>query len=294
MSYHVEFNNVSKKFKNFEAIKEVSFKLEHGKTYGLIGRNGAGKTTLLSLLASFQLPSSGQISVNGEDPFENRRIMSEINFVYEVDYSNEYDTVTDYLEATESYRPNFDQEYANKLVELFELPLDKPIRDFSTGMQSALNIILGFASRCPITIFDEVYLGMDAPSRELFYQEVIEEQNRNPRILILSTHLVSEMDYLFDHVLILNRGEMMIDESFDQVIQRGASITGDAGVVDAFAAPFNILNSQQLGRTKSVMVYGEINAEKQIEAKRLDLEIGPLALQDLFIHLTKKERSHEA
>lgn len=294
MSYQVEFNHVSKRFKDFEALKNVSFTLENGKTYGLIGRNGAGKTTLLSMLASFQLPDSGQISVNGEDPFENRHIMPAINFVYEVDYSNEYDTVKDYLQTAERYRPNFDQEYANELVELFELPLDKPVKNFSNGMQSSLNIVLGFASRCPITIFDEVYLGMDAPSRELFYQEVVEEQNRNPRILILSTHLVSEMDYLFDHVLILNRGELVVDESFDQIIERGASITGDAPIVDDFAASFQILNSQQLGRTKSVMVYGAIDQDKQIEAKRLDLEIGPLALQDLFIHLTKKERSHDA
>lgn len=294
MNYHIEFNKVSKRFKDLEAVKDVTFRLEHGKTYGLIGRNGAGKTTLLSLLASFQLPSSGKISVNGENPFENRRIMPDINFIYEVDYSDEYDTVKGYLQTAERYRPYFDPEYANKLVELFELPLDEPVKNFSNGMQSALNIVLGLASRCPITIFDEVYLGMDAPSRELFYQEVIEEQNRNPRILILSTHLVSEMDYLFDHVLILNHGEMIIDESFDQIIERGASITGDALVIDDFTKGFNILNRQQLGRTKSVMVYGEIDQEMQNEAKRLDLEFGPLALQDLFIHLTKKERSHEA
>lgn len=294
MTYDVKFENVSIGYQNFKALKDVSFSLEYGKIYGLIGRNGAGKTTLLSLLASFQLPTSGKITVGGENPFENRKIMPQINFVYEVDYKYEEDTVTKYLEVAQRYRPNFDRDYANQLTDLFELPLDKPIRLFSNGMKSALNIVLGFASKCPITIFDEVYLGMDAPSRELFYEELIEEQSRNPRIFILSTHLVSEMDYLFDHVLVLNRGELIIDESFDQVIERGVSITGDALAVDDFAKTFKILNSQQLGGTKSVMVYGEINEAKQREATQLDLDIGPLALQDLFIHLTKKEQSHEA
>lgn len=294
MSLDVVFQNVSKTYQDFQALDHVSFALTPGKTYGLIGRNGAGKTTLLSLLASFQLPTSGQIKVDGEDPFENSRIMPEINFVYEADYSDEYETLKDYLHYAGRYRPNFDQEYAQKLVDLFELPLDKSIKEFSKGMQSALNIVLGFASRCPITIFDEVYLGMDAPNRELFYQEIIEEQSRRPRTLILSTHLVSEMDYLFDHVLILDRGRLIIDESFDQIIQRGISITGDAANVDTFAAELNILNSQQLGGTKSVMVYGEIDAAKRMEAKKLQLDIGPLALQDLFIHLTKKERSYES
>ncbi|WP_440896488.1 ABC transporter ATP-binding protein [Amphibacillus sp. Q70] len=294
MSLDVIFENVSKSYRDFQALDHVSFALTPGKTYGLIGRNGAGKTTLLSLLASFQLPTSGQIKVGGEEPFENSQIMPEINFVYEADYSDEYETMKDYLQYVGRYRPNFDQDYAQKLVELFELPQDKPIKEFSKGMQSALNIVLGFASRCPITIFDEVYLGMDAPNRELFYQEIIEEQSRHPRTLILSTHLVSEMDYLFDHVLILDRGRLIIDEAFDQIIQRGVSITGDASNVDTFATELNILNSQQLGGTKSIMVYGEMDEAKQQEAKTLGLEIGPLALQDLFIHLTKKERSYES
>ncbi|GMA09385.1 ABC transporter [Tetragenococcus halophilus subsp. flandriensis] len=293
MSLDVVFQNVSKIYKNYQALDQVSFSLMPGKTYGLIGRNGAGKTTLLSLLASFQLPSSGQINVDGKEPFENAHLMSKINFVYETDYGDEHETVESYLADAEHYRPNFDYEYAQKLVERFDLPLDKPVNEFSTGMQSALNIVLGFASRCPITIFDEVYLGMDAPNRELFYQEIIEEQSRRPRTLILSTHLVSEMDYLFDHVLILDQGQLIIDEAFDQITQHGVSITGDAKNIDIIATNLNVLNSQQLGGTKSIMVYGEIDEAKQMEAKELDLEIGPLALQDLFIHLTKKERSYE-
>lgn len=294
MTKIIKFNKVSKKYNDFKALDNVSFTLEHGKVYGLIGRNGAGKTTLLSLLASFDQPTSGGITVDGENPFENNRIMPKINFVYETDYSDEYDTVASYLDIGEQYRPNFDRAYAEKLIDLFELPLDKQIKNFSKGMQSALNIVLGFASKCPITIFDEVYLGMDAPNRELFYQELIEEQNRSPRTFILSTHLVSEMDYLFDHVLILNQGQIIIDGPIDEITERGVTITGDAENVDQFSLGLNILNSQQLGGTKSVILYGNLSDEKQVEARALDLTIGPIALQDLFIHITKKERSHES
>ncbi|AKL96575.1 ABC-type multidrug transport system, ATpase component [Clostridium aceticum] len=294
MNLDVTFTNVSLKYKDFEALKDISFSLSQGKIYGLIGRNGAGKTTLLSLLASYQAPTSGKIKVGGEDPFENSKIMPHINFVYETDYGDEYEPVSAYFEFAERYRPNFDLDYAKELAALFKVPLDKPIKEFSSGMQSALNITLGLASRCAITIFDEVYLGMDAPSRQLFYKEVLEDQARYPRIMILSTHLVSEMEYLFDHVLILDHGSLLIDEAFDEIISRGASVTGNAKEVDAFVQYMNKLNTQQLGGTKSVMVYENIDDSIRLKAEKQGLEIGPVSLQELFIHLTEKEGSNES
>lgn len=294
MNLDVEFKNVSLKYRDFIALKDISFSLSQGKIYGLIGRNGAGKTTLLSLLASYQAPTSGKIKVGGEDPFENSKIMPHINFVYESDYGDEYESVLAYFQFAERYRPNFNIDYAKELAAQFKLPLDKPIKEFSSGMQSALNITLGLASRAAITIFDEVYLGMDAPTRQLFYKAVLEDQARYPRIMILSTHLVSEMEYLFDHVLILNRGSLLIDKDFDEIIDSGASVTGNAQEVDRFVQNMIKLNTQQLGGTKSVMVYGEIDDSTRIKAQNQGLEIGPVSLQELFIHLTEEEVSNES
>ncbi|WP_416151903.1 ATP-binding cassette domain-containing protein [Salipaludibacillus sp. HK11] len=289
MNYDVDVNQISLKYKKFEALKDLTFKLEYGKIYGLIGRNGAGKTSFLSLLASYQEPTEGTITIAGEIPFENANMMPHVSFTHETDYADEYEPITDYLEAAERYRPNFDPEYADKLIKLFKLPLDKPIKELSSGMQSALNVTLGLANRSPITIFDEVYLGMDAPTRELFYKELLDEQSRHPRTMILSTHLVSEMDYLFDDVLILDRGKLLLHESFEALISRGATITGASKNVDTFTSEMEKLNTQQLGDTRSVMVYGEISDAKQFEADQIGLEIGPVSLQELFIHLTREE-----
>ncbi|MCK0471053.1 ATP-binding cassette domain-containing protein [Halalkalibacter sp. APA_J-10(15)] len=293
MNLNVKATNLSLQYKEFEALKDVSFSLEQGKIYGLIGRNGAGKTTLLSILSSFMERSSGTLEIGGEDPFENRRIMPHVNFVYETDYSEEYEPIKRYFDFAERYRLTFDREYAKDLAARFKLPLDKPIKKLSSGMQSALNVTIGLASRSPITIFDESYRGMDAPTRELFYKEVLEEQARHPRIMILSTHLVSEMDYLFDHVLILDRGALLVDEPYDEIISRGASITGEANNVDQFVNGMNQLSRKQLGSTKSVMVYGELTEKEVRLAEELGLEIGPVSLQELFIHLTEEEGHHE-
>lgn len=289
MNLDVNLKNLSLKYGDFTALQDISFSLSPQKIYGLIGRNGAGKTSLLALLASFRAPTSGTISIGGEDPFENAKIMRQVSFAYNREYTDDDKPGKAYLEMSQRYRPNFDMDYARELAKRFGLPLDKRVKKLSRGMQSALDATLGLANRAPVSIFDEVYLSMDPPSRKIFYQEIIEDQDRFPRLMILSTHLVSEMEYLFDHVLILDQGRLVIDEDFETVINRGAAVTGPSAEVDAFVKDKKQLSSKQLGPTKSVMIYESISEAQRVEAQKRDLEIGPVSLQELFIHLTEKE-----
>lgn len=288
MASKIEVKNVTLKFGKFEALKDISLTLEAGKIHGLIGRNGAGKTSLLSLLAAFREPTQGKVEVDGETVFENPENMQQVSFIYEKDYADEYETIPALLEFSERYRPNYDKEYASHLLKRFKLPLDKPVHKLSKGMQSALNVVIGLAGRTPVTIFDEAYLGMDAPAREIFYQEVLADQAEHPRTFILSTHLVSEMDYLFDNVIIIDQGRLLLDEEYETLSGQGVSITGAADQVDAFVAGMKVLNEQRLGGTKSVMVYGTLSEQNQFTAQEQGLEIGPVSLQDLFIHLTEE------
>lgn len=287
--YTIEANNLSLKYKKFEALKNISFTLKDEKIYGLLGRNGAGKTSLLTLLSAFRKPSSGKLTICGEDNYENAKIMKSISFHYEKNYSEETSTVRKMLKDVESYRENYDKEYALRLAEMFELPIDKPVSKLSKGKQSAFEVTMGLASRCPVTIFDESYLSMDAPTRVQFYNEVLESQSREPRIFILSTHLVSEMDYLFDEVLILHEGKLLVHEEYEALISRGMTVTGTAEKTDEFARGVKVLNQQKLGNTKAVAVYDENIQKLEAKAKSLGLEVGPISLQDLFIYITEKE-----
>lgn len=283
----VTFDKVTVKFGDFTALNNLSFTLQGGRIHGLLGRNGAGKSTLLALLASFMEPTSGSISVGGASPFENEAVMEQVTMVFDMDYRNESETVKGMLEAAERYRPNYDAGFAAKLVELFDLPLKKPIRQLSRGKQAAFNVTMGLANRSPLTIYDEAYLGMDAPTRDLFYRELLEDQSVNPRTILFSTHYVSEMDYLFDEVLILDQGGLVVQEPYDTLVNKGVTITGAASAVDEFAQGLKLLGTQQLGGTKSVTVYGELTEGQRLTAKRQWLETGPVSLQDLFIHLTQ-------
>ncbi|GAB3798569.1 ATP-binding cassette domain-containing protein [Virgibacillus kimchii] len=290
---NVKADHLGLHFGKQKALQEVTFEIAEKKIYGLLGRNGAGKTSLLSILASFREPTAGTVTINGEIPFENDKIMQQVAFLYDKDYQDETGNVINVLQGIQHYRPYFDMAYAEYLVERFKLDRKKPIKKFSKGKQSAVNVITGLASRAPITIFDEVYLGMDAPAREIFYKELLNEQENHPRIMILSTHLVSEMDYLFDEVIILKRGEFLLQEDYDSLTSKGARITGNKELVEAFVQPKEQLSEEQLGSTKSVMIYGELSDGERKTALDQGLEVGPVSLHDLFIHLTEEENADE-
>jgi len=292
MNYAIEAKDVSVRYKDFTAIDQVSFQLAPGKIHGLLGRNGAGKTSLLSVLSAFRKTDTGNLTIDGEDPFENPRIMQDTIFIYDQhkDLEYSYDKIGETLKEMAYFRPNFDDVYALQLAEKFKLPLNKKVNQLSKGKKSAFQAIIGLASRAPLTIFDEAYLGMDAPTREIFYNEILNDQEKHPRTIIFSTHLVSETDYLFDEVLMIHNGKVLLQDTNDQVISKGFSVTGSSKQVDDFTKELEILNSQVLGGTKSVMVYGELSEQQRNAANQSGLEIGPLSLHDLFVHLTKEEK----
>ena len=279
-------SDVSVAFKSTTALKAVTTSIEAGLIYGLIGRNGAGKTTLLSLLASYRRPDSGHVAVNGGDPFEDAERMSRVHFVFARDVSDESDTVRETLEHCARYRDGFDLDYAWKLAERFGLDPKKSLSELSLGMQSAVNAIEGLASGAELTMFDEVHHGMDPQSRKLFYESLLERRETTQRTFILSTHLVSEMAYLFDHVLILDRGALIVDEPYDLVAERGVTVTGPIDAVEAFARNREVIGKQTLANTAAYVVYGALSDEERREAAASGLELNAVPFQDLFIHLT--------
>ncbi|WP_279581848.1 P-loop NTPase family protein [Fodinicola feengrottensis] len=161
------------------------------------------------------------------------------------------------------------------------------MNQLSLGKRSAARVTIALASRCPLTIFDEAYLGMDAPSRYGFYEEVLNDYLEYPRTVILSTHLIEEFGSLFEQVLIMDRGQLLVQEETDQLRERGTAITGPVEVVDRFVGGMPVLSEQTLGRTKSATVNQTLSAERRRDARAAGLDLGPVALQDLFIHLTE-------
>ncbi|MFI6868981.1 ATP-binding cassette domain-containing protein [Nocardia sp. NPDC050406] len=292
MTIRIEFDKVSVRYPRSAdtAVDGVTFSMAGPGIHGVLGRNGAGKTTLLSVLAAFRKPSAGRVLLDGEPVYENPAAMSRICLISgggdTVEHNWPEDRVADALTMAALFRPNWSAEYADELVAKFELAPRKRLSELSRGQRAQLGCVLGLASRAPVTIFDETYLGMDAPARHLFYDELLRDYDSHPRLIILSTHLIDEVAPLLEDVVILHKGRLLVHDDAETLRGRGAAVTGPADRVDAFIGDRTVLSLRELGGTKRATVHGEPWSEQSALAAGVTVE--PLALQELFVHLTTR------
>ncbi|SFI39210.1 MULTISPECIES: ATP-binding cassette domain-containing protein [unclassified Bacillus (in: firmicutes)] len=285
----INIENVSLKYGNTLALNNISLNLPEQAICGLIGRNGAGKTSLLSLLSAYRRPSSGTITISGENPYENRTIMPQIAYIY--DNQNETENalhVKDLFKITAALRPNWDAAYAEKLMKLFEIPMKKTMGALSHGMRSAVHVIIGLAGQTPITIYDEAYLGMDAAVRKLFISELLSDYTQRPKLILFSTHFINEMEGLFSEAIIINKGQVIAHDDCDTLRSKGTAVTGFSEAVDSFVNGRESLLQRTLGRQKEAVLFGELSEQDRLDAAKAGLEFSQPSLQDLFIYMTEK------
>lgn len=285
----INLENVSLKYGNTLALNNVSLKLPDQAICGVLGRNGAGKTSLLSLLCAYRKPTSGTITIFGENPYENKNIMPRIAYIYD----NQGETenafkVKDLFKIASSLRPNWNATYAVNLINLFEIPMNKTMGDLSHGKRSAVHVIIGLAGQTAITIYDEAYLGMDAAMRKLFISELLSDYMQRPKLILFSTHFLNEMEGLFSEAIIINNGQIIAHDDCDTLRSKGTAVTGFSEVVDCFTNGRVILSQRALGRQKEVVLFGELSENDRLAAETAGLEFSHPSLQDLFIYMTEK------
>ena len=288
MTAQIVCRHVTKRYRGVEAVKDISFALEEGKIYGVLGRNGAGKTTFMHLLTGQLVPTAGEILIDGQRPFENRDVLKRICFVKEGQQYIKHLTVHQTLKLAQMFFPHWNEALAAELMEAFRLPARRRIKQLSRGMESALGIIIGLASRAPITLFDEPYLGLDAAGRHLFYERLLRDYAEHPRTISLSTHLIDEVSKLFEHVLILHDGRLLVDEDAEQLRQSAYTVSGTIDGVKRFAADKRVLHTETLGAHMTAAIYGTCPPEERRQAEAEGLVFGTLSLQQLFVYLTEK------
>ena len=288
----IEVNDLRVHFGDIKALDGLSFSLAAGKIHGLLGRNGSGKSTLLSVLAAFRRPHSGTVRIGGSEPFENAEIVRDICLIRESGDIYGSERLSCVLSLSRQLRAAWDDDYAARLLDRFGLSPRKRVQTLSRGQKSALGCVMGLASRAPLTMFDESYLGMDAPSRYAFYEELLADYVAHPRTFVISTHLIEEVASLFEEVVIIDHGRLVAHEEAEALRSRGAAVTGPAEVVDTFVAGLTVLGEQTLGRIKNVTVYGSLSDDQVRAAAMAGLDLGPVSLQDLFVHLTLPGGAH--
>ncbi|GAB3122569.1 ABC transporter ATP-binding protein [Glaciibacter psychrotolerans] len=288
----VRVAGLTKRFGRFTAIDDVSFDVESNKIYGLLGRNGAGKTTIMQLLTGQQFASGGQVNVFGENPVENASVLQRICFIKESQKYPDNFKVKHVLKSAPWFFANWDAQLADRLVEDFRVPVNRELKKISRGQLSAVGVIVGLASRAPLTFFDEPYLGLDAVARQIFYDRLLEDYAEHPRTIILSTHLIDEVSNLLEHVLLVDEGRILLDEDAERLRGSACTIVGRNADVDAFVAGREVLHREGIGGLASVTVNG-LTEEERRNAASVGLELGPVSLQQLIVRKTVRSGHSE-
>lgn len=232
----LEIRGLTHSFGSTTALDDVTVAVRPGTVTGLVGRNGAGKTTLAALVAALRLVQAGAILLDGAPPWEDPEVTSRICLVRDKGGVVEDERIRVTFEFAAMLRPGWDADYAHALLDRFEVPFRKKPQQLSTGKRSALSAILGLASRSDLTIFDEVYLGMDAVARRMFYDELMADWIAHPRTIILSSHLLDEVEDLMEDVVILDRGRVVAAGETDAVRARHSRDGAVASLTDVLVS----------------------------------------------------------
>jgi len=282
----IEVRNLTKRFGRLTAVDDVSFTIREHTITGLLGRNGAGKTTVMHLLTGQDFRTSGEISVFGASPTENPEVLRRVSFIKESQRYPDDFTPLHVFRSAPWFFEHWDADFAAALIDEFRLPLKRRIKKLSRGQLSAIGVIVGLASRAPLTFFDEPYLGLDAVARQIFYDRLIEDYSEHPRTIVLSTHLIDEVANLLEHVLVIDQGRILLDDDAEHVRDSATTVVGRTADVDAFVAAHEVLHRDGIGGLSSVTV-GRLSDTERRAAIDAGLELSPVSLQQLIVQRTR-------
>lgn len=205
---HIQCVNIHKSYLNKKALSNINLKLSAGRIVGLLGPNGSGKTTLMKIIANLHKQSSGDILVMGEPPSHKTRayvaFMPTENFIYP------WMRVRDALTFYEDMYPDFDRKQAQELADFMELDSKQKVSTLSTGQKSRLKILLTISRNAEIYMLDEPLNGLDPISRAKIKTVILERFDRQ-KLMLISTHLVSEIEQILDDVFFMRNGEIILE-----------------------------------------------------------------------------------
>jgi ABC-2 type transport system ATP-binding protein len=286
----VECNELTKAYLKKKALNELTFSLEENKITGLIGRNGAGKTTLLKLIAGFSKQTSGEIKVFGEAPYNSLHASANSIFVDDQMSFPPALQLRELLGEAARFYPNFDSGLARGLFDYFGFEADGYHNKLSKGKTSILNAIIGLASRCPLTIFDEPTTGMDQSARKDFYRALLKDYIAHPRTILLSSHHIDEIEDLLEDVLLLKEGRKLLHLPISELKELAYGIKGPSEKVLEAAVGHEILYKQYAGANTLYAAVRDFSGSLQDRGAGAGLEVTPVRVSDLIVYLTKETK----
>ena len=210
----LECNDLSKNYGQKAALKNVNLTIEPGQIVGLLGPNGSGKTTLIKLINGLLQPSSGTIRVNGIKPgMETKAIVS---YLSDKNYLSDWMRVEDIVHMFNDFYADFNMQKALDMLKDLDIDYKQKFKTLSKGTKEKVQLILVMAREAKLYVLDEPIAGVDPAARDYILRTSL--KNYNPEAtVIISTHLIQDVEQIFDSVIFINNGEIALYETVDDV-----------------------------------------------------------------------------
>ena len=273
------------------ALNDLSLELRTGSITGVLGPNGSGKTTLFKTIGGRLAPESGTILLEGEAATREDLVA---HCLYVGDDRDLHSTSAKSALRYARLRPTWDETTFARLAERFALSLKGSLGRRSLGQRSAFTSCLALAAGAPITLLDEPFANLDVPTRLALAEEIIavSAQSDGERTILISSHLVSELESLIERVVVLDRGRILNAMPAEELRTAVLALIGDPQAIRELLsaeAEVQILEERPLGRLAELRITGHSRA--LVDAARArGIEIQPLSFQDAFVSLISKEK----
>ena len=218
----VEISNLTKKYEGKIALDDISFSISQGRIVGLLGPNGAGKTTLIKILSGVLCDFQGSVIIDGQKPGPYTK--SIVAYLPDKTYLSSWMKVSDTIDLFSDFYEDFDKFKAKELMKRLKIELDQKVTKLSKGTYEKVQLVIVMSRRAKLYVLDEPLGGVDPASRDVILDTILKNYNENSTVL-LSTQLISDVERIFDSVIILKDGQVFINDEVDRVREKsGKSI----------------------------------------------------------------------
>lgn len=283
----IKIQNLTKLFGNKKALDNVSFNIDDASVFGLVGSNGAGKSTLLRILSGVFKQDNGRILFDGDEPYENIELKSQIAFVSDFPYFPAGNTLYSNAKYFKKLYPQWSNEQYRKLVDTFPITQFQKISSMSKGMQRQAAIILALSCSPKYILFDEIFDGLDPVIRELVKKIIIDYVEETKATVVIASHNLRELEGFCDHIGLLHLGGILLEKDIDGDainLYKLQFVMPDEDF-EEIKADLNIVKENRQGKLIEITVKGDIDEIKEKINSKLPVffEMLPLTLEELFI-----------
>lgn len=209
----IEIKSVGYRYPGGETVLDnFSLKIKEGGIYGLLGKNGTGKSTLLYVMTGLLRPQKGAIDIDGIDPQERKAELLKEMYLVPEEYDMPEVLLKDYVKAMKPFYPKFDEQLMNRCLELFEMQPNLNMKQLSMGQKKKVLICFALATNTRYLFMDEPTNGLDILAKSQF-REVLNQTMNDKKTIIISTHQVHDVERLLDHVIIMERNKVLVQQS---------------------------------------------------------------------------------